>query len=119
MSHLTKLSLMCTNRALLNRVAQKFGWTIHQEKEFINPYSRDRVENPTVLRDKNNKVKLVLDATGTPNVDSWSGSMGPDFQKFLQTYTIESVKQTAMMSGKMVVEKGLDSQGNLILEVAY
>lgn len=85
----------------------------------MNPYSRERVDNPTVLRDKDNKVRLVLDQKGVPNIDTWGGSMGASCKGFLKTYATELVKQTAMMSGKTVVEKGVDSQGNLVLEISY
>lgn len=119
MSHLTKVNLKCSNRALLNRLAAKRGWTISQESEFVNPYSKERVENPTVCKDASGRVKLVLDQAGQPHIDTWGGSMGKEVLSFLTNYTTELVKQTAMMSGKMVVEKGLDAQGNLILEVAY
>lgn len=119
MSHLTKIGVKMTNRALMNRLASKKGWTITQEKEFVNPYSRDRVENPTVFRDSQNKVKLVLDREGFPNIDTWNGSMGKECLQVLREYTTEFVKQTAMMNGQRVVEKGTDKMGNLILEVVY
>jgi hypothetical protein len=116
-SHFTRIATKLLNKSLMERLASQRGWTVEFEKVHKNKwtYSKEQVENALVLK-QGEKTKLVVAQDGTPIVDSYY--MGRDFESFLQQYSVELIKETAMIDGGIVSET-VDKQGNIVLVVEY
>ena len=101
MSHLTTMKIQIKDKRTANKIAKRMGWTVDSSLDvFVNPYSHEKVENPTIYKDAKGKVKMVTDKKGTVHVDTWEGGsigMGRDFEKFLQSYASEQIQEVAAM----------------------
>ncbi len=115
MSHLSKVSLRMTNLALLRTLVVKRGWVMETEKTFTNPYSQEQIEASFIIRDSIGAVKLALDSTGFPVVDSYY--MGHDYQNFCQEYAKEVLRQQACLEGYFYREVGTQPDGSVVIEV--
>ena len=114
MSHLTTIDVKVMNQTLLRRLAMKYGWTITKVPKFVNNYSGEEVENATILSD-GTQVKLVLSEDGTPVVDSYF--MGKEWERFLQEYSIENLREQACLEGYTFKGVEQKSDGSLIVEI--
>lgn len=117
MSHFTRIATKLLNKSLMERLANQRGWTVEFEKVHKNKwtYSKEQVENALVLK-QGDKTKLVVAQDGTPIVDSYY--MGNEHMQFLQQYSAELIKETAMIDGGIVSET-VDKQGNIVLTIEY
>lgn len=116
MSHFTTVKMEMKNRAILERLARSRGWTVGQEAKHVNGWSKETVPNATVFK-TDGKYKLVLDAKGVPVVDAYY--MGREYEKFIQDYAAEVIREQALSEGASVVTNGYDKNGNLLLEVQW
>jgi len=116
MSHFTTVKMEMKNKAILERMARARSWTMAKEVKHVNGWSKETVPDATVFK-AGDKYKLVLDAKGVPVVDSYY--MGRDYEKFIQDYAAEVIREQAMSEGASVVTNGYDKNGNLLLEVQW
>jgi len=102
----------------VKKLAFKRGWSVTREASFRNTYSGETVNNFDILRGKNGRVKAVIDQKGTVYTDSYS--MGHDYERFIQDYCMDHLKEKAMMEGGMVTSQSVDSKtGDVLLEVEF
>jgi hypothetical protein len=118
MSHFSRLKVQVKNEGAAHRVADKFGWSISREANYVNSWNKSEVvNNCDVYRDADGRVKMVVDSSGTVTHDAFS--MGRDANKFLCAYSEEFIRTMAAAEGAEVKNLGEDKHGNLVLEVAY
>jgi hypothetical protein len=116
-SHFSKLSVRVLKAGIAHDVASKMGWTITHEREHVNRYSREAVRDCDVYRDAKGTVKMVVDAKGDVTHDTYY--MGVEANQFLCQYSEAYIRSVASGEGAMVYDRGVDKQGNRVLEVAY
>ena len=118
MSHFSKLSVCLKKPAIANALCERLGYTKEYAEVYENPWKRanESVKNCTLYK-KDGQVKFVVDEKGHVIHDSWS--MGKDVQEFLREYSLEYIKRTAAAEGATVRNKGVDADGQLVLEVSY
>ena len=117
MSHFSKLKVQIKDDDLAKKTAKEFGWTIQREEKHINPWSKDTITNCQVLRDGTGSVKMVIAQNGDVIHDSYY--MGREANKFLCSYSEAFIRREAHREGAMVSHRGVDAQGNTVLEVVY
>jgi hypothetical protein len=117
MSHFSKLKVKLKDVALVRQCAEKRGWTVTQEEEFTNRWSRETIKNGHVVRAADGRVKLVISPDGDVMHDSYF--MGHEAPEFLCQYSEAFIRRAAARDGGTVHFCGSDNQGNIVLEVAY
>lgn len=117
MSHLTRLNVKCRDSAIVEVVVSRMGYTISTDT-FVNVYhANERVENARIIKNKKGELICALDIDGTPVIENIM-TQGRH-KAFLQAYSTEAITKTAIMDGAQVINRGLDNQGNVILQVMY
>ncbi len=119
MSHFSTLKVSIKNRALAVKVAQQLGWTCEHADVYENPWklAKESIKDCTLFKDAHGRVKMAVDAKGNVIHDDWS--MGKEAFGFLRDYSEAYIRKTASAEGAMVHSKGVDAQGNLVLELEY
>ena len=118
MSHFSKLSVQVKNMVLAKKVAEGRGWTVKKVDRFDNPWraAKEHVDNCHVFS-ANGQTKLVVDSAGNVIHDAFS--MGRDVNSFLQGYSEAYIRKMAAEEGARVVNKGVDANGSIVLEIEY
>lgn len=119
MSHFSKLKVRVKDRKLGSECARRLGWSTVHVDEYENPWraAKERVKDVTLFRDARGQVKLALAANGDVIHDAWS--MGKEAYGFLRDYSEAFIRKTAAAEGAFVSNKGVDAQGNIVLELEY
>lgn len=119
MSHFSKLKVQMKDKKLGADVARRRGWTTVHVDQYENPWkaANERINDCTLFRDSRGQVKLAVDAKGNIIHDFWS--MGGEAFSFLRDYSEAFIRKTAAAEGAVVSSKGVDAQGNLVLELEY
>jgi len=89
--------------------------TVETRDSWVNKYSHERVENPTVLVQEGGAVKMAIDKAGMPVVDPYY--MGYEHQAVLRDYSAEVLKERATLNGATFREVGQTEAGSLIVEI--
>ncbi len=118
MSHFSKLNVMVKKSAIANDVCKRLGYTKEHADVYENPwkYANESIKD-CMLYKKDGQVKFVVDNKGNVVHDSWS--MGTDVDEFLREYSTEYIRRTAAADGAIVRNKGVDADGQIVLEVEY
>jgi hypothetical protein len=118
MSHFSTLKVQVKNLPVANPVFLEMGFTPQFEKEYRNPFSSSElVKNCQVIRDVKGKVKFVIAENGDVIHDAFY--MGREATVFLRKYSEAYIRYTASREGATVKNLGEDTNGNIVLEVAY
>jgi len=115
MSHFTRLKTQLNDKMLVQRLAEKRGWTFETVETYTNPYTHnDVIHNATLLRDKDGKIKLAIDSEGNPVADSYY--MGYEYETFIQEYAKEFLLSN--LAGCFVQDEKTLENGDIVLHVA-
>ena len=119
MSHFSKLKVQLKDKKLGGDCAKRLGWTTEHVDVYENPWkwAKESIKNVTLYRDARGQVKMAVAANGDVIHDAWS--MGREAYGFLRDYSEAYIRKTAAAEGAMVYNKGVDAQGNLVLELEY
>lgn len=119
MSHFSTLKVQIKKAKIAEQVCKQFGWVQEHVAEYENPWkaANEMVKNCTLYKDTRGKVKMVVDKLGNVIHDTWS--MGTEAFQFLQKYSEEFIRTTAKAEGAQVTTKGVDNDGNIVLEIEY
>ncbi len=118
MSHFSKLSVCVKKPTIANAICERLGYTKEHADVYENPWrlAKESVKDCTLYK-KDGQVKFVVDNKGNVIHDGWS--MGYDVRDFLREYSMEYIKRTAAAEGATVRNKGVDADGQIVLEVEY
>ena len=118
MSHFSKLSVMIKKSSVAKSICDRLGYTREHVAQYDNlwKYGNEHIKDCTLYK-KDGQVKFVVDAKGNVIHDSWS--MGSDVNEFMREYSMEYIKRTAASEGATVRNKGVDADGQIVLEVEY
>lgn len=115
MSHNTEIKTCIKNKRIFGYMLNKFGWKISKERTaWENRYSKEIVTGQ-VITDQTGAVKMVVNKAGIPVVDPYY--MGSDYEKFLQGYSTDVLKDAALMAGNTIMSETVDANGNILLTV--
>lgn len=118
MSHLTTHKTKCSDRGRVARVARDFGWSIEQTDTFQSRFGQTVTGGAAVLKDKNGREKMVIGPDGTVRTDAYY--MGRDYEKFMQAYAADHIREKAVGAGGMVTGTRTDPKtGELVMEVQF
>ena len=117
MSHFTKLAVQLKDKLIIKQICKNLEVTSKHVDVYENPWkaSKEKINNCT-LYSHAGKVIFAVDSKGNVIHDEWS--MGTMAYTFMKEYSVSYIKKVARNEGATVTNH-LDSEGNLVLEIAY
>lgn len=114
MSHFSQMKTKIKNVNMAKRVAKQFGWSMEKVGHYKDHFGNELNNCHVVTGD--DRAKLLIASNGDVIVDPYY--MGHDYEKFLQEYATEYIREQAVMEGAQFIDKGM-VKGERIIEVEY